>query len=309
MKKYRPIFLVVCTVVILAFVGYLLVRNAHFDVLQPTGTIAKQQKNLLIGALGLSALVVIPVFFMLGLFAWKYRAGAQARYTPEWSSNRKLETIWWGIPIAIIAVLAVITWQTSHSLDPYKPIASSTKQLEVQVIALQWKWLFIYPELGIATMNHLPIPVDTPVHFRLAADAPMSAFWVPSLGSQIYAMSAMSSQLHLQAEETGEFTGYSTNINGRGYSDMKFRVEVQSKADFEKWTKRAVASKSMMDRIAYEKVAKPGTMGEETYMLMDSELYRQVLEKYGGHMMHDNQPFVNSGETNTTHEHHHMEES
>lgn len=282
MKKYRVMFGVAATIIILSLLGYLLARTGHYDILQPMGDIAKQQRNLLYFALLLCAVVVVPVFIMLGSFAWKFREGnKKAHYKPEWSENKLLEVVWWGIPIVIISILAVVAWSTSHSLDPYRPIASNKKAIEVQVVALQWKWLFIYPELGVATLNQLPVPVGTPVHFTLTADAPMSAFWVPALGSQIYTMNGMSSQLYLIADHAGDFPGYTTNINGEGYADMKFMVHAQPDAAFNSWVERARGSSQMMDAAAYETLAKPGVITEEReYMLMDDNLYSKVLEKY-----------------------------
>lgn len=283
MKKYRAVFGVASTIVILSLLGYLLVRSGtRYDILQPMGDIARQQRDLLYFALLLCTIVVVPVFAMLGMFAWKFRSGnKKAHYKPEWSENKWLEIVWWGIPIIIIGVLATVTWFTSHSLDPYRPIASHKKAVEVQVIALQWKWLFVYPELGVATLNQLPVPVDTPVHFTLTADAPMSAFWIPSLGSQIYNMNGMSSQLHLIASQTGDFPGYTTNINGEGYAKMKFMVHSLTQTEFDAWVARAKAAPTMMDMAEYEKLVAPAVVTEEReYMLMDAYLYDRVIEKY-----------------------------
>jgi cytochrome o ubiquinol oxidase subunit 2 len=263
----------------------ILLKSGHYDVLQTNGLIAERQRQLLIFTLLLSAIVVVPVFFMLGLFAWKYRAARppakKARYTPEWSSNRILETIWWGIPIAIISVLAVVAWLTAHELDPYKSIASSRPPLNVQVVALEWKWLFIYPDLGIATLNQLPVEVNRPIHFSLTADAPMSAFWIPTLGTQIYTMNGMSSQLNLMATNTGDFMGYTTNINGRGYADMKFVTHSMTANDFSTWVQQAQNSTNVMDEAAYVKLTAPTTNDKEkTYRLTDHNLYDNAVMKY-----------------------------
>lgn len=267
---------------------WVLLKDATIDVLQPTGQVAQEQRNLLFFTLGLSVLVIVPVFTMLGVFAYRYREGRGADYKPELDGNNKLEAIWWGIPIAIIGVLAVVTWQTSNSLDPYKAIESDKKTLEVQVVALQWKWLFLYPEYELATINELPLPVDRPVHFSLAADAPMSAFWIPSLGSQIYSMNGMGSQLNLLAKETGEFTGYNTNINGEGYSDMTFTAKVMSDVDFTSWamTEPGVAMKANrhLDMTMYDMLAQPSIIPKsQTYHLMDIDMYDKIMAKYMGH--------------------------
>ena len=171
----------------------------------------------------LSLVVVIPVFAMTIYIVWRYRESNQkAKYSPDWDHNSKVETIWWLIPTLLIVVLSVVTWNSSHSLDPFKPIKSSVKPLRVQVIALQWKWLFIYPEQGVASTNILELPVDRPINFEVTADAPMNSFWIPQLGGQIYAMAGMSTQLHLMASEAGTYAGASANLSGKGFAKMKF---------------------------------------------------------------------------------------
>lgn len=289
MKKYRAVFLVGSTIVALVLLGYILVHNTHFAVLQPAGEVAKHESGLMIFTFSLMMVVVIPVFCLLGFFAWRYRAGNEKKvvYTPEWSGSKVLEVIWWSIPILIIATLGTIAVISAHTLDPYHPIKSDNKTINVQVVALEWKWLFIYPDLGIATVNELPIPVNTPVHFELSADAPMSAFWVPTLGSMIYTMNGMSSQLNLMADQTGTFPGYNTNINGKGYSEMTFNVYSKTSNDFKAWVATAQKSKNMMDVQELKKISKPGLMKETTYMLMDNEIYNKVVMKYMKGMMPD----------------------
>jgi len=281
MKKYRVVFGVVVWIIILSLAGWLLVRDSHFDVLFPTGHIGVQQRNLLLFTLGLSLIVVIPVFTMLGLFAWRYREGSRRTYAPEWAHSTRLEALWWGIPIAIIAVLSVVTYQTSHSLDPYRPIESTQSTLEVQVVALQWKWLFIYPEEGIATVNDLTIPVDRPVKFSLTADAPMSAFWIPSLGSQIYSMGAMSSQLNLIANKEGTFKGYNTNINGDGYAKMVFNTNVVSAGEFDRWVASRAQSGHALTMAHFNDLARPSVEAGPMYMrLEDKRIYDSIVMKY-----------------------------
>ena len=279
----------------LVVLGWFLFSGLQIDVLQPTGQVAGQQRDLFLLTIGLSLVVVVPVFTLLAVFAWKYRAdNEKAKYKPEWAHNNLLEVIWWGIPIVIIIVLAVITWQTSHSLDPYKPIESKHEPVKVQVVALQWKWLFIYPDLGVATLNKLPVPRDVPVHFTLTADAPMSAFWIPSLGSQIYTMNGMSSQLNLVANKTGDYKGYNTNINGEGYAGMVFTTEVREQAEFDAWVAHARRSPEALTLEAYEELAKPKSDNRTVdYALVQPDLYQTIVDKYmksvhdTGHMNHD----------------------
>lgn len=271
---------ILVAVSLVAWFGYLIISN-DIHVLQPTGEVASSQAKIFMFAAVLSAMVVIPVFTMLVVFSLKYRASSKSEYKPEWGESRLLEGLWWGIPIVIIGILGVLTYQTSHSLDPYKPL-SGGKPLEVQVIALRWKWLFIYPEQQVATLNHLPLPVDTPVRFTMTADAPMSAFWIPSLGSQVYAMNGMESQLNLKANKTGEYVGYTTNINGEGYAKMTFDTRVTSRAQFDSWTTTAKASKEGMNMKVYESLEAPESVTDErTYRLANAKLFDLVVQKYG----------------------------
>ena len=273
----------------LLLVGWLLLRDAYIPVLDPSGEVATKQRDLLVFTTALSLLVVIPVYSLLLFFVIRYRSGnkKKAKYSPNWSENKLLETLWWGIPIAVIAVLAVVTYQTSHSLDPYKPLAGEDT-LEVEVVALRWKWLFFYPQEGVATLNHLPLPVNRPVHFTLTADAPMSAFWIPALGSQVYAMNGMKSQLNLRATSLGNFTGYTTNINGKGYADMTFTTKVMSEGDFDEWTADAASNKkAQFSMNTYETLAEPESITtENTYQLGDADIFQAIVHKNMGHGSH-----------------------
>lgn len=290
MKRFLKASIIPLGVSAFVVLMWWLLRGVDIPVLMPRGQVADGQQRLFIFTVVLSLVVIIPVFVMLTVFALRYREGAhpKADYKPEWDGSAKLEALWWGIPIAIIGVLSVVTWQTSHSLDPYKPIASDKKPLEVQVVALQWKWLFLYPEYEVATVNELPLPVDRPVHFSLAADAPMSAFWIPALGSQIYSMNGMDSQLNLIANKTGEYKGYNTNINGEGYAKMTFTAKVMPAVDFTSWTltapEKAMKAGDMIDESTYKMLAKPSVISEpQTYHLMDKNLYTTIVMKHMGH--------------------------
>ncbi len=275
--------LMVSLAVILLFIaGWWLLQGSYMPVLTPSGQVAEKERNLIVFTVMLAVIVVVPVFAMLALFSWKYRdATKKARYEPEWDKNTRLELIWWGIPIAIIGLLSVVTYITSHSLDPYKPIESDGEPLVVQVVALQWKWLFIYPDQGVATVNDLTIPAHRPVHFHLSADAPMSAFWIPALGGQIYSMNAMSSQLHLIADHEGTFKGYNTNINGEGYAKMTFDVHAVSDGAFADWQTKHASSGHVLNAMHFEELAKPSMISEPMYMRLESkDLYTSVVMKY-----------------------------
>ena len=272
---------------IAAIVGILVVGFGYFsgvsiDVLQPQGEVATKQRDLIVFTLGLALIIVVPVFFMLFFFAWKYREGNhKARYTPDWDGNKWLEIVWWGIPCAIIGILSVITWQSSHDLDPYKPLSSAVKPVKVQVVSLQWKWLFIYPELGIATTNDLRFPEKTPVNFEITADSPMNSFWIPSLGGQVYAMSGMTTKLHLTADRMGEYKGSSTNISGEGYADMTFTARSLSKGDFDAWAKEVKTTGGVLDAGRYTALTQPGIVKESEYFaLAEEDLYTDIVMKY-----------------------------
>lgn len=261
--------------------------GGHFAVLDAKGTIAAQQRDLMLIALGLMLLVVIPVFILTFHIAWTYRAGNhKATYMPEWDGNRKLEALWWGIPGIIIVALSVLIWQSSHSLDPYRPIASAsgTQPLTIQVTALQWKWLFIYPEQNIATVNYLQIPEDTPVNFEITADAPMNSFWIPQLGGQVYAMTGMVTKLHLMADEPGVFQGSSANLSGEGFSKMRFVTAAVSRGEFDDWVGSVRSGGQRLDKTVYDKLAAPGEDSVvASYASVQPRLFQGVVDSYGGH--------------------------
>jgi len=266
---------------------WFLMKDASIPVLNPQGVIANQEKQLMMFTLMLSLVVVVPVFLMIGIFAWKYREGNhKSPYTPDADGNTWLETLWWGIPILIIGVLGVVTVVSTHQLDPHKPLSSDVKPLTVQVVALQWKWLFIYPDQNVASLNELHIPTGTPVNFTLTADGPMSALWIPSLGSQVYAMTGMSAKLSLQADKPGTYRGSNSNINGTGYADMTFNtIAMQDRQAFDKWAKETALSADEQERHLdvdrYEELAKPSRKDPVTYYhLHDIKLYSKIVDKY-----------------------------
>ncbi|HEY5220951.1 MAG TPA: COX aromatic rich motif-containing protein [Candidatus Paceibacterota bacterium] len=252
-------------------------------VFDPQGPIALYERNLIILAVALMLLVAIPMLILLYTFAWKYRAGnKKAKYDPEHVGGAWRQLLWWAIPAVIIVAIAIINWQSTHALDPFKPIASNNPPLTVEVVALQWKWLFIYPAQGIATVNFLEFPEQTPVHFILTADAPMSSFWIPELGSQIYAMSAMQTQLSLEASSTGEYIGKDTEINGAGYAGMTFTAKSVSQNDFNAWLASVKNSSNTLTLAEYNSVLLPPSTyaPSSTYSSVDPGLYDTILMKY-----------------------------
>lgn len=288
MKTIVKVALLLSMLLIIGFGVSLLLKTGNIDVLNPQGEIASRERDLLLFTTALSLVVVVPVFFMLALFSWKFREGnKKAKYTPDWDSNKFLETIWWGIPFAIILVLSVITWNSSHDLDPSKPIVSEVQPITIQVVALQWKWLFIYPEQQIASVNLVQFPEKTPLNFVITSDAPMNSFWIPSLGGQIYAMSGMSTKLHLIADTTGDFKGSSANISGQGFADMKFIARSSSTTDFDAWVKKVRTTSSSLDIDSYEELAKPGVQSAPSfYALSNTDLYDTIVMKYMTSMSH-----------------------
>jgi cytochrome o ubiquinol oxidase subunit 2 len=258
------------------------ISHTNVEVLNPKGVIALAEKNLLITALCLMLIVVIPVFVMLGAFLWRYRAGnAKAKYTPDWHSNVALEIVWWAIPTIIIVILALLTWKSTHDLDPYKPLVSNVKPITIQVVALDWKWLFIYPDEHIATVNFLEIPKDTPIDFQITADAPMNAFWIPQLGGQVYAMPGMTAQLHLLANEPGDYKGLSSNFSGDGFVGMKFVTHVATGDEYATWVQMVKASPQTLTREEYDELAKRSKNNPVAYYAqVEENLYNEVIMKF-----------------------------
>jgi len=280
---------VVSTLVAVGIVGLLVfvTQGRDMPVLNTHGTIANQQKELIILVFALGMLIVIPVLTLLFVIAWKSRATsakAQAKYDPEFDGHLGLEALWWGIPFLFIIVLAIITGISTHALDPYKKLDSTVEPLNVQVVALEWKWLFIYPDKGVATLNYLNIPEDTPINFTLTSDAPMNSFWVPALAGQIYTMSGMSTKLSIMADTVGSYDGKSANISGDGFADMTFKVNSMTNTDFSKWLIDSANSKQTLDSASYAKLAAQSKNdGTVTYMLMDNDLYNKIIMKYMSH--------------------------
>lgn len=261
-----------------------LALKSGVPVLQTGGPIAASQRDLLVWTFLLMLIVVIPVFALTGFIAWRYRDtnAAPRDYRPNWDHHRGLELLWWGVPFLIIAVISYFIVESSHRLDPYRPLDSTQEPVRVQVVALQWKWLFIYPESGIATVNHLAIPTQTPIEFHITADAPMNSLWIPELGGQVYAMSGMTTKLHLQADNVGEYRGVSANISGEKYAAMNFTVQSYSGEDFNAWQKAARLEPLSLNDTTYALLREPATSDPLTYGRVDTALYDKIIMKYMG---------------------------
>jgi cytochrome o ubiquinol oxidase subunit 2 len=280
-RKYKLAAAIVVGLALLAAVA-LLLQSLNIPVLNPKGLIAHEQRNLIIFTIILSLFVIIPVYTMTFLFAWRYREHHRtSRHAPDWEKSNAIEAVMGGVPIVIILILSVVTWRTSHSLDPFRPIESDKKPLTVQVVSLQWKWLFIYPEQKIATVNYFQMPKDVPVVFEITSDAPMNSFWIPALGSQIYSMNGMTTKLHLVAHEVGKYNGSSANISGAGFADMKFVAEAVEPGDFIKWVSSIQKSTNELDMDEYEELVKPSSHVRTTeYVLAKEDLHRTIVMKH-----------------------------
>ncbi len=263
-------------------------RGVSMPVLDTRGVIGDTQRDTLYLAVSIMLIIVVPVFLLLIFIAFRYRdTNPKTTYLPDWGNNNYLEMIWWGVPILIILILSVLTWKTTHSLDPYQPLVSDKKPLHVQVIALQWKWLFLYPEAGIASVGELAMPIDTPVVFTITSDAPMNSFWIPQLGGQIYAMSGMNTQLHLMASQAGSYEGSSANLSGEGFSGMKFIARASDEKEFDAWVASAKSSSSLLGDKEYNDLVKPSKNNPSAlYASYQPGLYNTIMMKYtphGGH--------------------------
>jgi cytochrome o ubiquinol oxidase subunit 2 len=280
-RKLKCIFILI---VVFVFIGVSInyLSGVSIPVLQPSGQIAAKERNLLLFALSLSAIVVIPVFILLFSIVWRYReSNTSAKYSPDYDHSAVLESIWWLIPTFLITILSVVTWNSSHTLDPYQPISSNQKTMTIQAVSLDWKWLFIYPDQHIASVNYLKIPAHTPVKFEITSDSVMNSFWIPKLGGQIYSMPGMSTQLHLIADTNGDFYGSSANISGKGFAGMNFIASAGSLDDFDSWVSEVRDSSNSLSMSNYSKLARPSTNNNVAYFSgYDQNLYGSILAKY-----------------------------
>jgi cytochrome o ubiquinol oxidase subunit 2 len=281
-RKTRVIVLALLAAAFLVVAGIYL-ANTNIPVLQPRGQVGQKERNLMYISLLLSVIVVVPVFTMLAFISLKYRDtnDKPKKYQPNWDHGRILEWTWWAIPTVIITILAIITWNSSHDLDPFKPLSAEAKPITIQVIALDWKWLFIYPEQNIASVNYVQFPLNTPVNFEITSDAPMNSFWIPQLGGQIYAMPGMSTELHLMADKPGHYMGKSANISGEGFSGMTFDTNVSDNDEFNSWIASVKQKQNPLDLAAYSQLARASKNNPVTYYSSeDSTLYHTVVDKY-----------------------------
>ncbi len=276
------LFIVLLLVIDVILSLSIITHGMTFRVLNPSGVIAKSERNILLLAASIVLSIIIPVFILTFFIVVRYQEGnAKTPYTPDWNYNRKLEVLWWIIPAVIIVLLGTLTWITTHQLDPTKSINAPNKPLTIEVVALQWRWLFIYPQQHIATINFVEFPVNTPVAFQLTADGPMTSFWIPQLGGQMYAMSAMVNTTHLISNAPGEFQGINNEISGQGFIGMRFIAKSTTQADFDRWVQIVQQSSQLLNLQKYTSLAQPNTdEREEFYSLSDKDLYNEIVTKF-----------------------------
>ncbi len=257
-------------------------------VLEPAGDVAIQQRNLIYIATALMLIVIIPVMVMTVVFAWKYRAGNEkANYDPNWDHSTKIELAVWSVPLLIIVVLGAVTWTMTHLLDPYRPlgrldsdkaIIANVEPLKVEVVSLDWKWLFIYPQYGVASLNVMAAPVDRPIEFSLTSTVVMNSFYVPALAGMIYTMPGMETKLHAVINEPGDFDGFSANYSGKGFSEMRFNFMARDDAGFDEWIESVRASEEHLDRTLYRKLEAPTVSDpERLFGSVDPDLFDLIV--------------------------------
>ncbi|WP_395702234.1 ubiquinol oxidase subunit II [Aquabacterium sp.] len=259
-------------------------------VMNPAGDIARQQADLIVTSTVLMLLIIVPVIVLTLLFAWRYRAANRsATYQPDWDHSTKLELLIWGAPLLIIIALGAITWISTHQLDPFRKLSrldaqralpADVQPLEVQVVALDWKWLFIYPQQGVATVNELAAPVDRPIHFKMTSSTVMNSLFIPALAGQIYAMPGMQTELNAVINKPGVYDGFSANYSGAGFSQMRFKFHGLSDADFARWVAQARSGGQVLDRTAYLQLEQPSTAHPvQRFATVEPELFAAAVNR------------------------------
>nr|WP_315240991.1 ubiquinol oxidase subunit II [uncultured Albidiferax sp.] len=275
---------------LILFPAIVLLAGCNTVLMNPSGDVAMQQRDLIIVSTVLMLLIIVPVIALTLLFAWRYRkSNTEATYDPEWHHSTQLELVIWAAPLLIIIALGAITWISTHTLDPYRPlqridanrdVIPGTAPLVVEVVALDWKWLFIYPEQGIATVNELVAPVDRPIAFKITASSIMNSFFVPALAGQIYAMPGMETKLHAVINKEGEYEGFSANYSGAGFSGMRFKFLGMSTEKFDAWAKATKSGGGELGRESYIQLAQPSERDPvRRYATVAPDLYDAILNR------------------------------
>jgi cytochrome o ubiquinol oxidase subunit 2 len=283
MNKLSKIIIFLFVAFDVYLIGKILLDGKNIQILNPKGYIAFQERDLMIISLSLMFIVVIPVFILAFHVATHYHENnKKAKFEPDWDHSTKLQIFLWAFPSFIILLLCIINWRSAHHLDPHNALVNGKKPLTVQVVALRWKWLFIYPDQGIASVNSLVIPEKTPIAFELTAmDTPMNSFWIPQLGGQIYAMSGMATQTHLIADTTGVYRGSNAEINGDGFADMTFTVRSVTQNDFGSWVSKVKQSPQTLSLNTFNSLAKPSKELPPIYYSSTADnLFTTIVMKY-----------------------------
>ena len=251
-------------------------------VLDPRGPIGRAEKTILIDSLAIMLAIVVPTIIATLAFAWWFRASnKRATYLPEWAFSGRIELVVWSIPVLVILLLGGVTWIGSHQLDPARPIDSKTPALDIQVVSLDWKWLFIYPNQGVAQVNELVVPAGVPLHFTLTSASVMNTFFVPQLGSMIYTMNGMATQLYLHADEPGTFRGLSTMISGDGFSDMHFQVRALPAEQFEAWVGATRSAGPRLDGVVYTALMRQSVEPKPIpYGAVEEGLFDRIVDRH-----------------------------
>ncbi|MCM3635506.1 ubiquinol oxidase subunit II [Paenibacillus camelliae] len=256
--------------------------NEKYLVLDPKGPIASAQKDLILITVAICTAIAIPVFIITAVIVWRYRErpNSKASYKPNWEHSTKLELTWWGIPIIAIIILAIVTVNYTYKLEPSTAIQSDKEPIEIQVTSLDWKWLFTYPEQGVATINYVQMPVDTPVRFKLTSDMAMNSFWIPSLGGQLYTMSGMAMTLHLLADEEGSYYGSGANFTGEHFAQMTFTANVTSQEEFDAWVKDVKSTEAALTEEDVVKLKEKGTHEVAQFSSFPDNVFYDIMMQY-----------------------------
>lgn len=264
-------------------------------VVDPAGDIARQQFDIILFSTALMLVIIVPVLVLIVLFAWRYRKGGGGTYDPTFDHSTGLELAIWSAPLLIIIALGALTWSSTHLLDPFRPLPADSRSMDktaanagkpapdplvIQVVSLDWKWLFIYPQEGVATVNELVLPVDRPVRFDITSSNMMNTFYAPTLAGMIYAMPGMQSRLHAILRRPGDYEGYSANYSGAGFSDMRFKLKGVDDADYAKWLAAVRAKNQALTQSTYQDLVKPSEkVPVIRYAGVAPDLYRRILER------------------------------
>jgi len=280
MKSVRLI-LIFSSILAFSFAIFFIFTNEKVLVFQPKGLIAKQELNLIHVNLILMLIILVPTFIWLLAVLWKY-SKAQGKHDPEKTYGRLNQMIIWALPSLIVLVMAIHTWKQTHQLDPYRRISAKEDELVIQVVAIDWKWLFIYPEQGIASVNFVQFPEKKAIRFELAADgSPMNSFWIPELSGQIYCMTGMMTPLHIMADGVGSYRGKAAEINGEGYAKMNFVAKSSTQEEFSDWVEEVKQSALELDLPTYKELLKPSIDHPmELYRAVEADLFDTIIMKY-----------------------------